>query len=446
MKKLILSLFLILSVSAYADENTRMISLEGMLGPDNIHFRLDLEEDKYEGFIAGETTYYRKNGIVSTIKVWGRGMDNKEGENTFHTIVVNEFNGTKICGMFVIILNSDMTVREGCWTLNGKVLDMSEIENIESSENSKFLKKVDILSASGVYKFSADSDNPTMPEYGGTLQLYVEGKNIAYSACQVTPNIAETQGKMSEFWGNQFYFYAGDIYYLTYVYEGAAFIVRNRWTDKGEQNEMFGNAADIVGVYIATDEKPEGEVLKMFDEEKEFALQHLPCTVFELNDVWMEAVGGETTFPDEIITKDIDGDGIQEIIARYIPNRTDLYEVGGKRSAIFTFKDGYLINIAKSEGDLEELSIADGYVIKSVSNKSGSRTSDYFYRLSSSTVEETAKMTKAEIDSYTINERTVSEKEFKKSVKCKNRIQTDNMDGWLAVPGNQYRNEHAARG
>jgi len=446
MRHALLSLLLLLTTAVHAADETRHISIEGYLNPDSIHFRLDLEEDKYEGFIAGETTYFRKKGKTATIKVWGRGSETEVEGQKVRTIVLSEFNGTKICGMFVLILNSDKTFREGCWTLDGKVREMFDVKNIASTQNKKFLVPVDITSATGVYEFSADSGNPTMPEYGGTLQLYVDGRNIAYSACQVTPNIADTHGKMSESWGNQFYFYAGSIYYLVYTYKGAAFVVRNRWTDNGEQNEEFGHNADIVGIYIATGEKPSGVVLEAFDEEKEFSQNHLPCSVFQLNDAWIESLGGETTYPDEVITKDIDGDGIKEIICRYTPDRTEGYEVSGKRSAIFAYENGTLMLVAKSDEDLEYLSIADQYVIKSSTNSRGSRTTHRFYYLFCGKISEKATMSDADIDSYTVDGKTVSEKEFKKQIKIKNRIKIDDLDGWLEIPGNVFRNEHAARG
>ncbi len=440
MKKSLFLLFFLVSVVATAAN--KRYSFKGKLGAD-INFRIDLEEEDYTNVVMGQMTYYRKNGKTSKIKVFGTSTKTVIFDDDYKELYLNEYNGTKICGDIHMLITADGIFDNGTWSFNDKVLTMENVEKISNSP-SMMLPTRNLDEAQGVYEYSIPTGNAQMPEYGGQLQLYVQGKNFAYSFSVATPNIAKVNARTSEFFRNCFYFYAGDVQYRMLSYDGVIYISRNN-THKG-QNEAFGKGADIEGFYIATGKEPEGEITHAFDAELEFSKKNLPCTVFELNDVWMDAIGGETTFPDEMIAKDIDGDGKNEIIARYLPNRTEHYEVGGKRTAIFADNGGKLVLVAKAEGDSEELSVAKDYVIKSVKSTSGSRTTTYYYRLSSSSVNCTATMTEAEINSYTINGNTVKEKDLKKQIKVKKPAKVLELDGWIVIPGNQYRNEHAARG
>lgn len=441
MKKLILFLLCLISLSANADN--KHYAFRGTLG-ENINFRLDLEEDTYHGIVMGQTTYYRNNGKIAKIKVYGNSKKSEEANTNLRFFILSEFNGTKVCGNFMIALEADGSFNEGYWSLGNKMYGMSNVEFLPTDDAPTFFKPVDIKDAGGVYEFTYASGNADMPEYGGTLQLYPYREDIAYHVSQVTPNIAETMGKMSEIFENRFYFFVGRTSYDVFAFEDVVFV--KRCNPQSGHPDSFGANADIEGYYIATGKEPEGEVTNLFDEEIAFCEKY-QFSVFVLNALWMDVMGGETTFPDEIIMKDIDGDGKDEVIARYTEGKTEDYEVADNRYAIFTVDDdGMLELVAAAQGKLQELEIADGYVIKNTMNSRGSRTIRKYFQLIDSAVGLNATMSDAEIDSYTIDEKTVKEKDFKKQVKLKNVIKVTDLDDWMEVPGNIHRNETAARG
>lgn len=439
MKHYILFLLFLFAISANADN--KHYALQGKLG-DNINFRLDLEEEQYTNNVFGETTYFRKDGKVSKIKVYGFAYDHEFVEGKLHSIELKEFLGTKVCGYWSILLNND-TFENGMWMLNGKMYDMNEIETLPTDDAPSFIKPLNISDATGVYKFTYDSGNEEMPEYGGTVQFLTKKNNLAYTICQVTPNIAEVQNTTSEFYNNILYVRSGSRTYVIQTYEDAVFISHYFPTDP--PSEDFGANADITGVYIPTGEQPTGEILDFYAEEEEFS-KTIPCSVFDLNDAWYDALLGETTFPDELILKDIDGDGKNEIIARYIPDKTEMYEVTGKRSAVFVVDNGVPVCVAYTDNDRESLEIADGYVIKHVSNARGSRISNFYTKIEGSTIGAQAKSIEAEINSFTIEGNTVTKKNFNKQIKIKNNIRIEKLNDWITIPGNEKRNENAARG
>ncbi len=443
MKKLILFLLFLISLSANAAN--KHYALRGTLG-ENIDFRLDLEEDAYHGIVIGQTTYFRKNGKISKINVYGNSEEETIDGRKYRSFRLCEFLGTKICGNFHFMINADGNIDSGCWTLGDKTYGMNDgmVELLDLDGYQTFFKPVDIENAGGVYKFSYASGNEGMPEYGGRIELYPYCKNVAYHICQVTPNIAETSGKMAEIFNNQFYLFVdGDIIYDVFAFEDVVFVKHTN--SKSRHPESFGANADVEGIYIATDEALGEDVQKAFDEEINFTTNH-PFSPFDLNEAWMEAVGGETTFPDEILMKDIDGDGNDEVIARYTAGKTEDYEVRGNRYVVFVVVGDLLDPVAVAQGDLENLEIADGYVVKNVMNSRNTRNIHNYFQLQNSAVFLKAIKTEAEINSFVIDDNTVKEKDFKKQIKIKNSIKITDLDGWQEVPGNVYRNETAARG
>lgn len=438
MKKLILFLLLLISLSANAAN--KHYAFKGKLGK-NISFRLDFEEDTYHGIMIGQTTYYRKNGKIAKIKAYGiRQKQEGEGENN-NVFTLTEFDGIKMCGNIVLYLNADGSFDEGSWFFGGREYKMNDIEVLSGDDSPVFFKPVDIEKASGVYRFSCPSGN--MYDYGGTFQMYYYRGNVGYSACQVTPNIAETTGKAAEIFQNRFYFNVDNASYDVFAFEDVLFVERSN--PQTGPVESFGANADVAGIYVKTSQSLEGDVLHVFDEEMAFCDKY-HFSVFALNELWMEAIGGETTFPDEITMKDINDDGIEEVIARYSENKTDKYEVSRNRYAVFTVNCGELEVVATAQGKLENLEIADGYVIKNTTNADNSRTTHDYFRLTGTSVGFNATMTEADAKSYTIDEKPVEEKEFLEQVKIHNVMKVTDLDGWHEVPGNIHRNETAARG
>lgn len=442
MKQYFLILFSLIALCANADN--KYYAIEGILG-DNIKFTLDLEEDEYWGHIAGEVTYYRQKSSISKIKIYGQAYDEPYEEGEFHTLYLKEFLGTKICGNWKLIFY-DGNFSVGNWELGDKFLDMNQVIFHPITEPHIFLHPHDIADAKGVYKFSYDSGNEAMPEYGGTLQLNPAYKgNLAYTVCQVTPNIAEVQNTVTDFWDHSFYIATeDDIYYRVSAYDGVVFVVHINPDDS--PSDEFGAHSDIVGAYVASDEPLSEEILHAYDEEEAFS-KAINFSIFSLNDLWYNIEEGETTFPDELLLKDIDGDGKAEIIARYIPDKTEFYEVEGKRSTVFAIDDdGDLIPIISANGDREEMKIANGYVIVRSSNERGTRITEKYIKLEHSCPVLHATKTEANINSFTIEDSFVEEKAFLKKIKIKHSISIDALSGWQTIPGNQKRNENAARG
>lgn len=437
MRHFIFTLLCLVSLHLMADNYH--FAWNGKMG-DDINIRLDLEEDE-DGLIVGQTTYFRKNGKTSVIKIYGRGFFGEHEGDKVHIMILEEFNGTKECGIYILVLNHDLSFREGEWTFGDKTYPLNSFEDVTPKQG--FIHEIDMDQAQGVYKFSRPSSNESMPEYGGYVQIYADAKNIAYDISQVTPNIAETHGRTSEYYKNTCYITIANARYRIHTYQDCVYIKRDN-PDEGPC-ENFGMGADIEGIYLKTKEEVTGDILHAFDEEQEFSKDY-PFTMFALNEEWEHGVGGETTFPDEIVATDIDHDGNPEYIARYIPDKTSLYEVRGKRQAVFTYNDGKLECIACISDDDETLYIADGYVITNVKNNRGTRDTDTYYKLEGGKVVFKAAMTRAKINNFTIDGKTVSEKDFKKQVKVKKQTNVDELDGWITLPGNQERNENAARG
>lgn len=440
MKKLILFLLCIISLSVNAAN--KRYALKGKLGK-SISFRLDIEEDTYHGILIGQTTYYRKNGNVAKIKAYGIQHKQDDTNPNYRILTLSEFDGTRICGNIVVTLNADGSFSEGVWYFDGREYDMNNIKMLPENECPTLFNPVDIEKASGVYRFFCPAGKMSVREYGGTFQMYYYRNNVAYSACQVTPNIAETKGKMAEIFANQFYFYVDNASYDVFAFEDA--VIVKRTNPQVGPVESFGAYVDVEGIYMKTNLKLYDEVLTVFDEEKEFSA-NLPFTVFDLNDKWMEVLGGETTFPDEIITKDIDGDGKDEVIARYTENKTDGYEVRGNRSVIFVVEGGNLVEVASAEGDREDLEIADGYIIKNTKDSSSSRITHNYFHLRNSLIDTQSTATEAENDNLIVGGETVKEQDFKEQMKIKECLKLRDLNGWKEVPGNIRRNETAARG
>lgn len=439
MRKFVFLFFCLFALLANAEY--KHYSFEGILGED-ISFRLDLEEEEYEGFVIGKTTYYRKDGGISQIKIYGQSHDDDYAEGTFHILNLQEFLGTKVCGNWSLVLDDGDFV-SGEWTLGEKNYMVTYVHRLNTDGAPTMFRTLPIFDAAGVYEFSYSSGNEGMPEYGGSMQLYLDHRNLAYNICQVTPNIAEVRGTTSEFAGNSFYLLVSGVWYRVVTFEGVAFVTHV--SSDAAPCEDFGANADIVGAYVATDKALSDEITEAFAEEEAFGAK-ISCNVFDLNEAWAEAFLGETTFPDELLLKDIDGDGRQEIIARYIPGLTEGYEVEGARAAVFASDGDVLVPLFVAEGPLEDLEIADGWVICNVKNNRGTRTTHHFLKLLDGQVQQRATMTEANINSFTIDGSTVKEKQFKKMVKTKNRVKVTDLDGWLTIPGNQKRNENAARG
>lgn len=439
MKTLITILtFCLCSLNALS--NNKFYAWRGMLN-NEISFRLDLEEND-EGHVIGETTYYRKNGKIATIKIFGESLDMEDEDKTYHTLILPEFNKTKICGVFNIVLENGH-FKAGRWVYKNKELPITEVESVSlSTHGHSFINPVSVTNAQGYYEFSYESDNESMPEYGGTAQIITRGDNIGWSMSQVTPNIADASGRNSDTWGNRFVFRISNACYCTYTYKECLYV--KRLDPETGPCEDFGDNADITGVYIATEKSLEGDILSTFDEEDEFS-KTLPCTVFELNDAWKESVNGEETYPDKVLTIDLDNDGKMEIIAQYDHTFSELYEVSEDKVAVFSCNDGELQNIATASGSEEIMSIFENVVIIDKDY-----WTQYFGISNSSASYNITRIRENKKADYSINLKTIKEKDVYKHYLRKDidkkATPVKRLKGWRTVPGSIERNATAPRG
>lgn len=434
MKTFITFLLALISLSAYAD--TTHFAFKGKMG-DDISFRIDLEMDNYRKYVMGETTYYRKNGKTSVIKVYGKCYDVEYEGDDLYSFMLSEFNGTKECGHIQLITN-DETFDSGLWSFGEKMYEMKDMKAVPSNGRS-YLRPQVLSEADGVYKFSA-AGIEQIPDRNGTLQLRSTNHDVAYTLSMNPDDPDETSGKFYDNWQNDEHLYTPTSKIVLTAYEGVVFV-----ESEPTSEDMDPSYTDYEGIYIATSEQPKGAICNAFDEETEFC-KNLPFSVYELNQAWQITFEGETTYPDEIVLKDLDGDGNMEIIARYVENRVPGYEVRDNRSAVFSMVDGRVVAVAIAVGKLEEISVADGYVVKTTRNERGSRTTHRYFKLNNSAVALNASKTEAEINNFTIDGKTASEKDFKKQVKVKKLSPLDSFGDWKIIPNNIERNKTAPRG
>lgn len=431
---LIVCLMIMMTVnmlSAHAEN----VSWQGKLG-DNINVRIDLEMNEM-GYVGGQTTYFRKNGKKSIIPLAGYRKYNEGNWDLFLT----EHVGTKYCGYYMMTIDQELNLMDGVWSFGDTQHEMNNMQKLPNEKTQTFLTPVKYGEGDGVYSFTVKSNNPTMPEYGGTAEICFEHKYVSYHFCQVTPNIAETYGSESEVYENTYYFQVGDYYYHAGIYKDCV-IVRREGMNPGSP-DSFGANADIAGIYFKTKDALSEEVKHAFDDEKSFG-KSLPTTVFLLNDAWNEQIGGFTTYPDELITIDLDNDGQLEILAHYTADRTPLYDVPQDLWAVFCCRNGAPVLLAVATDEISEMSIGGEWVVvrNTVANASGIRAT--YFRVKGSRLEKLAVIT--DEGEYKIDNRLVTKQEFEKTVNTKHFVPIRQMDGWREIPGNVHRNETAARG
>lgn len=240
MKKTIFTLALMLcSLIAIADVYT--YSWTGKLG-DNINFRLDLQESTF-GTLIGEVTYFRKNGKVAKIPAYGYIL-NYEGQDEC-SYILNEYNGTKVCGTFFFEIKDGKPV--GTWNLLDKELEINNVLGCDDPETDEidFFNPATSANATGNYEFSYSRGNG-LEDCGGSCSLKVIGGKINWEMTQVTPNIAEGNGT-SNF--NNAYFTGKVSNFEFEAYVDKKFIYVKR-TDNSGPVDDWGMAATIEGIYV----------------------------------------------------------------------------------------------------------------------------------------------------------------------------------------------------
>lgn len=225
------------------DPKTKHYAWEGTMG-ENITFRLELEKAS-NGLIIGETTYFRKNGKISDIPVYGRFCELEDGNE----LVLSEYNVRTECGTIIIMLDSKGNFESGEWSHGDKSYELNNMKAVPFSfgKHQTFLFPVSGERCNGEYGFSYKTGNPNMPEYGGYASLKVIGNMLKWEMNQVTPNIAEGNGK-SLYKGNTFSGKAGDFKFNAYTYRDCLYVVCTN--PENAPFNSFGNNATLEGIYI----------------------------------------------------------------------------------------------------------------------------------------------------------------------------------------------------
>lgn len=210
----------------------------------NIHVRLELEKND-EGMVAGEATYFKKNGNVADIPVYG-----KFGEiDGTKTLQLDEFDKTKVCGSYYIELNDDNSINNGYWALNAQKYDMQEMEKQEFSfgKHETFFFPMTEENLNAEYSFYYEVNNPNMPEMGGTTTLKTQDGKLKYSISKVSPNIAEDEGE-TVIQGNAFNGSIANYSYKVVLFRDFLYVIRTN-PEEGPCEE-FGAFSNLEGFYI----------------------------------------------------------------------------------------------------------------------------------------------------------------------------------------------------
>ncbi len=238
MKKITFLLFSFL-VALMAKADLEHYAWELNLG-ESIKMKLELQENSF-GVLAGQSTYYRKNGSESVISVFGFRLDQDEDV----VFAVKEYDGTKICGDITLYLNSG-SIREGFWAMGEKSYEMNNIEVLEPDYSKRFFHPATSASkAVGEYAFNYEGGNGD--ELGGHCDLKLAGNRLRWEMAQVTPNIAEGSGT-SVFKDAGFIGRVSNFEFEAYVDERFVYVKRTNPEDGAVDD--WGAWATLQGLYV----------------------------------------------------------------------------------------------------------------------------------------------------------------------------------------------------
>ncbi len=218
-------------------------SFRGRLGQD-ISFRMDLEQNS-DGIVAGETTYYRKNGKVAKIPVYG-WMKNADNQGFYNgdALFLTEYDGTKQCGTFVFGIDAQGLPVEGSWSWHEKELDINSVEKTIFPSGVKYLNPAKGQTINGEYSFSYTRSSG-MEDCGGSCTLKYTNGQVHYNVCTVTPNIAEEK-KTAKLNGSYFTGSHDEYRYKAYIDRKFVCI----WATNSGQVDDWGAWATIDGIYV----------------------------------------------------------------------------------------------------------------------------------------------------------------------------------------------------
>lgn len=213
-----------------------------------ILFRLDLQQNK-DGIVAGETTYYRKNGQIAKLPVvgWYRQPTQQMIDNGYDVISIDvfEYDGTKQCGYFSVELK-DGDIAGGYWLHNDKELAISDIEKTQFPPGKQYFNPVTGPAIKGEYTYSY-TPNSGMDECGGSCSLAYNKGKVHFDIGSVTPNIAEDKG-VATLTGSYFTASHQDFRYKAYI--DRRFVCIWSINDDYVEVDDWGAHATVEGVYI----------------------------------------------------------------------------------------------------------------------------------------------------------------------------------------------------
>ena len=217
---------------------------EGYLN-NSVHFRLEAEQS-FNNLVIGEMTYFRSNGKVANIPVYGKFMEIGDGE----WLILHEYNKRMECGNISIDLGVEDVIYAGTWSYNDKEMKMTNTKKVEFSydKHQTFFKPAYNNDITGEFGFGYYKSLEPRIEAGGYAKLEVSNSSqVKWQMNNNVAGIAEAEG-IAELNGNTFTGEHLNFQFMAYIYEDCLYVVRTN-PDDGPV-EDWGAAGSLEGVYL----------------------------------------------------------------------------------------------------------------------------------------------------------------------------------------------------
>ena len=209
------------------------------------HFRLELEQAN-NNLVIGEMTYFRKNGKVSDIPVYGTFREIGDGE----WLLLHEYNERKECGTITIDIGANDAIYAGTWSNGNKEMKMTKTEKVSFSEgkHETFFQPASPAEMTGEFGFSFVKSEEPLVEGGGYAKLTPYGSDmVRWEMNNISSGIAEANGEsvieFNTFMGNY-----QNFDFRAFVYKDCLYIMRTN-PDDGRV-EDWGVAGTLEGIYL----------------------------------------------------------------------------------------------------------------------------------------------------------------------------------------------------
>ena len=209
------------------------------------HFRLELEQGR-NNLVIGEMTYFRKNGTVSDIPVYGVFREIGDGE----WLLLHEYNGRKECGTITIDIGANDAIYAGTWSYGNKEMVMSKTEKVQFSEgkHETFFHPASPEEMKGEFGFSYVKSEEPLVEGGGYVKLTPYGDDmVRWEMNNISGGTAEASGE-SVIELNTFEGVYQNFEFRAFVYKDCIYVMRTN-PDDGPIDD-WGVAGTLEGVYL----------------------------------------------------------------------------------------------------------------------------------------------------------------------------------------------------